>query len=195
VKDIVILGGPNGAGKTTAARVLLPDLLRRRAFLNADDMAREIAPRDPDSAAFAAGRLLLVRMRELIGEGRSFVLETTCSGKSYVPILKNCRNDGWTLTLLYFWLPSPEASIARVAHRVLEGGHSIPSEAIYRRFRTGLWNMLHLYLPLADSAAIYDNSGEQRIPIARREGGGSLQILDRERWLRMEALSEWNEPN
>jgi predicted ABC-type ATPase len=43
VKEIVILGGPNGAGKTTAARVLLPDLLRNREFLNADDIARGIA--------------------------------------------------------------------------------------------------------------------------------------------------------
>jgi hypothetical protein len=38
LKDIFILGGPNGAGKTTAARVLLPEFLREREFLNADEI-------------------------------------------------------------------------------------------------------------------------------------------------------------
>jgi len=190
VKDIVILGGPNGAGKTTAAREVLPGLLRGLEFLNADDIARGIAPDNPESAAFAAGRLLLARMKELIRSRRCFVLETTCSGKSYIPILTDCRLCGWSIKLVYFWLPSPEASIARVAQRVKEGGHSIPSDAIYRRFRTGLWNMLHLYLPLADTAAIYDNSESERILIAERENGGTVRVFDQERWRRMGVLSE-----
>jgi len=44
VKEIVLIGGPNGAGKTTTARVLLPDFLDLHPFLNADDIARELAP-------------------------------------------------------------------------------------------------------------------------------------------------------
>lgn len=55
---------------------------------------------------------------------RSFAIETTCAGKSYVPILKRCKADGWTVTLYYLWLPSSAHSHARVAQRVREGGHS-----------------------------------------------------------------------
>jgi predicted ABC-type ATPase len=187
-KDIFILGGPNGAGKTTAARILLPAFLREREFLNADEIAREISPENPERAAIAAGREFISRMRRLIREGSSFAFETTCAGRSYIPTLKLCKELEWSISLFYFWLPSPEASIARVAKRVAAGGHGIPAEVIYRRFTTGLWNMRHLYLPLADTAAIYDNGGERRILIAEKELGFPLKILDPERWSRMEEL-------
>jgi predicted ABC-type ATPase len=189
VKDIVILGGPNGAGKTTAARVLLPDFFRLHPFLNADDFARDIAPENVESAAMAAGRLLIERMRTFVREGQSFAMETTCSGKSYLPMLKDCKANGWTITLYYFWLPNPEDSIARVANRVRQGGHHIPDEVIYRRFSTGLRNMRHLYLPLADDAEIYDNSNSKRILIAQKRRGVAFVVHDSERWARIEEIA------
>jgi predicted ABC-type ATPase len=94
VKEIVLIGGPNGAGKTTAARVLLPEFLDENVFLNADEIARGIAPENPEAAAFAAGRVLIERMRGLVQQGRSFALETTCSGKTYLHLLEQCKGDG-----------------------------------------------------------------------------------------------------
>ena len=91
MKEIVILGGPNGAGKTTTARKLLPKFPNIQEFLNADEFARAISPLNPESAAFAAGRKLLERMRELVALDRSFGVETTLSGRSYLPLLKQCR--------------------------------------------------------------------------------------------------------
>ena len=144
MKRIILLGGPNGAGKTTTARVLLPEFFELHPFLNADDIARGISPQNVEAAALAAGRLLIEKMRAQVKAGSSFAVETTLSGKSYIPLLKSCKEDGWTISLYYFWLPTPEHSIARVANRVRQGGHSISDEVIFRRFRTGLWNMLHL---------------------------------------------------
>ena len=187
----MILGGPNGAGKTTAARVLLPEFLHLHPFLNADDIARDLAPWDVESVAMAAGRILIERMRALVRDGKSFAIESTLSGKSYIPLLKDCSSNGWRVSLYYFWLPTPEDSIARVARRVSQGGHHIPNEVIYRRFKTGLWNMRHLYLPLADTAAIYDNSGQRRILIAERESGFPLVIHDQKRWSKIEELIQW----
>ena len=137
------------------------------------------------------GRLLIEKMRLQIREGRSFALETTLSGKSFLPLLRSCKEDGWTISLYYFWLPTPEHSIARVANRVRQGGHSIPDDVIYRRFRSGLWNMRHLYLPLADTAAIYDNGHQERILIADRDSGRPLVIHDQARWSRIEELTSW----
>ena len=191
MKEIILLGGPNGAGKTTTARVLLPESFKLYPFLNADDIARGISPQNVEGAALAAGRLLIEKMRLHTSEGRSFALETALSGKSFLPLLKSCKENGWTISLFYFWLPSPEHSIVRVANRVRQGGHSIPDEVIFRRFRTGLWNMRHLYLPLADTAAIYDNSQRQRILIADRESGRPLVIHDQARWSRIEELTLW----
>ncbi len=189
-KEIVIIGGPNGAGKTTAARALLRDILDGIVFLNADEIAREIAPHNPDSAALAAGRVFIEQMRDLNRQGHSFAFETTCSGKSYLRLLEQCRRDGWRITLFYFWLPSPEYSIERVARRVLQGGHHIPTDAIYRRYKAGVSNMRHLYLSLADEAEIYDNSDKQRRLIAARRNGGAIQILDEECWAVIEGIAQ-----
>ncbi|MFP5234276.1 MAG: AAA family ATPase [Acidobacteriota bacterium] len=188
-RDIFIIGGPNGAGKTTAARVLLPEFLHERNFLNADDIAREISPANPEAAALAAGREFLVRMHRLIREQGSFALETTCAGRSYLRIFEQCRNEGWRIVLLYFWLPSAELSARRVACRVAEGGHGIPLEVIHRRYRTGIWNMCNLYLPLADEAEIYDNSLSPRVLIAQKRKGRGLQVCDAARWGRIEEVS------
>jgi predicted ABC-type ATPase len=75
--------------------------------------------------------------------------------------------------------------------RVNQGGHHISADVIYRRFKVGLWNMRHLYLPLADTAAIYDHSGVRRVLIADKEAGSPLVIHDRERWARIEELTPW----
>jgi predicted ABC-type ATPase len=189
VKEIVLIGGPNGAGKTTAARVLLADFFRLHEFLNADEIARGIAMKDAESGALAAGRRMTEQMRDILREGRSFGIETTCAGRSYLGLLERCKRDGWLVRLLFFWLPSPEYAIARVARRIDEGGHSIPEEVIRRRFSAGLSNMRNLYLPLADDAEIYDNSDRQRILIAERRANGPLLVFDSERWRRIEEAS------
>jgi len=189
VKDIVVLGGPNGAGKTTAAEVLLPQSLRIHAFLNADEIAREISPGNVEAVAFEAGRLMIERMRDLVRDDLSFAFETTCAGKSYIRLLKECRATGWRISLIYLWVPSPEYSIARVARRVSEGGHHIPDDVIRRRYRTGLWNRRHLYLPLADDATIYDNRDRAFRLIARRAPGSPLKVSDEEIWVKIEELT------
>jgi predicted ABC-type ATPase len=188
-RDIFILGGPNGAGKTTAAEILLPRKLRIHAFLNADEIARGISPDDVDAAAFEAGRRLIEKMRALVRNGQSFAFETTCSGKSYIRLLKECQNAGWRISLIYLWVPSPEYSIARVARRVSQGGHHIPEDVIRRRYLAGLWNMRHIYLPLAHDAFVYDNRDRALRLIARRSSGSPLIVLDEEIWTRIEELT------
>ena len=65
--SIVILAGPNGAGKSTAAPALLEGTLAVKEFVNADVIARDLSADDPASAAIAAGRVMLARLRELAG--------------------------------------------------------------------------------------------------------------------------------
>lgn len=186
MKDIVILGGPNGAGKTTAAKILLPEKLGLIEFINADEIARGLSPFDVDRAALSAGRLMIARMRSLLDQGRSFALETTCSGRMYLRLLKQAKADGWRVNLLFLWLASPDIALSRVARRVEEGGHAIPSEVVIRRYWAGLANMRQHYLPLADTAAIYDN-GESRKLIAERKLGGELVVHEPSVWAEIES--------
>jgi predicted ABC-type ATPase len=137
MKDIFILGGPNGAGKTTASRVLLPEALHLSLFLNADEIARHLSPVNSDATALRAGRLMIERMRELVRTDQSFAFETTCSGKSYLRMLRECQQAGWRVSLLFLWLHSADECIRRVRRRVRSGGHGIPEDVIRRRYQAG----------------------------------------------------------
>jgi predicted ABC-type ATPase len=183
--EIVIIGGPNGAGKTSASRRVL-QVFGILQFVNADEIARGLSPFDPEHSALSAGRLMLERMRELVGSRRSFAFETTCAGRAYLPMLQKCKADDWRVTLVYLWLASPQDAVDRVARRVRRGGHSIPREVIVRRYWAGLSNMRLLYLPLADVAAIHDNADGQGILIAERPAHGPFVVYDADRWAKIE---------
>jgi predicted ABC-type ATPase len=190
LEEIVILGGPNGAGKTTAARMLLPTFINVQAFLNADEIARELAPEDVDRVAIAAGRFMINEIRRQVRNGASFGFETTCSGRTYVPLLEQCKQNGWRITLLFLWISSPEVAIERVARRVEQGGHNIPADVVRRRYSAGLSNLLNLYLPLVDEAEIYDNSGSRRVLIAQKRNGGRIHIQDTRRWAKLKRAAQ-----
>jgi predicted ABC-type ATPase len=160
----------------------MPGSLGIREFVNADEIARGLSPFNEAAVALAAGRLMIGRMRDLVRTRTAFAFETTCSGLAHVDFLRRCRARGWRITLLYLWLPSVEMAIERVARRVEQGGHDVPADTIRRRYEKGVSNMAKLYLPLAETAAIYDNGDAGRILMAERERSGPLIIHDAERW-------------
>lgn len=182
MKDVIVIGGPNGAGKTTAANRLLPVALGIREFLNADEIARGLSPFDPEANAVPAGRMMIDRIDKLVAAGKSFAFETTCAGHRQAKLLRSCRVAGYRVTFTFLWLPSPQAAIRRVAQRVARGGHHIPDDVVIRRYAAGIHNMRHAFLPLADVALIYDNSGESPLLIAEKRPGEALVIRDTVRW-------------
>lgn len=62
--SVVVLAGPNGAGKSTLSSFLLSPL-GVTEFVNADVIAAEQAPLDPQSVSISAGREMLTRLRRL----------------------------------------------------------------------------------------------------------------------------------
>ena len=155
---LYIIAGCNGAGKTTASYAVLPEMLGCKEFVNADEIAKGLSPFNPESVAIEAGRLMLQRMDDLLSEGSDFAFETTLSTRSYVKFIERAQAKGYFVPLLYFWLPTPEQAIERVATRVREGGHNIPSDVIRRRYANGIKNLTALHIPLCNYWAIYDNS-------------------------------------
>ena len=148
---LYIIAGCNGAGKTTASYTVLPEMLGCKEFVNADEIAKGLSPFNPESVA-------IERIIHLLKEGETFAFETTLSTRSYVKFIERAQAKGYFVTLLYFWLPTPEQAIERVATRVREGGHNIPSDVIRRRYANGIKNLTALYIPLCNYWAIYDNS-------------------------------------
>jgi predicted ABC-type ATPase len=147
---LFIIAGCNGAGKTTASYTMMPEMLEMSELVNADEIAKGLSPFNPDSVAIQAGKIMLMRVRELIGMGADFAFETTLATKSYYYLIKEAQEKGYFVTILYLWLPSPEQAIKRVAQRVSEGGHNIPETVIRRRYRAGIKNLFNIYMPVAD---------------------------------------------
>ncbi len=152
------IAGCNGAGKTTASYTILPEMLGCNEFVNADEIAKGLSPFQPEKAAIDAGRIMLHRIKELITQDVDFGIETTLASRTYVKFIKNAVEKGYFITLVFFWLESPELAGKRVKTRVKHGGHHIPEDVIYRRYKSGIRNLNKLYLDLADFWMIIDNS-------------------------------------
>jgi predicted ABC-type ATPase len=185
--SIIVLAGPNGAGKTTASRTLLADLLHVLTFVNADVIAQGLAGFDPDSAAVEASRTMLERLHVLAEQRASFAFETTLAARSYASWLKNLRQSGYTVHLVYFWLASADLAVARVAQRVSMGGHGVPESTIRQRYARSVRNFFKLYRPVVSSWQVYDNSqpGMTEL-IAQAEEDGTETILNAPSWHRMQ---------
>ncbi|NCU33565.1 MAG: zeta toxin, partial [Candidatus Moranbacteria bacterium] len=141
-----------------ASYSVLPEMLNCKEFVNADEIAKGLSPFQPDQVAIDAGRIMLKRIRELIKNQVDFAFETTLAPKSFVKLIREAQAKGYFVTLVYFWLNSPELAVRRVETRVKLGGHNIPVEIIYRRYWAGIENLAKLFLPLSDFWMIIDNS-------------------------------------
>ena len=170
-KQLYIIAGCNGAGKTTASFTILPEVLNCKEFINADEIAKGLSPFQPESVAMQAGRIMLARMDELLQKGETFAFETTLATKSYKQKIEWAQANGYKVTLLFFWLDSPNMAKKRVAQRVAEGGHSIPSQTIERRYHNGIANLFTIYIDMVDICYIFDNSEGERTPIAKKYKG------------------------
>ncbi|HQW69656.1 MAG TPA: zeta toxin family protein [Flavobacterium sp.] len=177
-KNIYIIAGCNGAGKTTASFTILPEILDCKEFVNADEIAKGLSPFQPEKVAFEAGRIMLERIETLLKSSENFAFETTLSTKTYKQKLIQAKANGFKVKLLFFWLPTIEMAINRVAIRVSEGGHNIPSDVIERRYSRGIENLFKIYIPLCDDWAVFDNSDETPELIA--EGVNSETIIEKD---------------
>ena len=176
--ELYIIAGCNGAGKTTASLTILPEVLNCWEFVNADSIAAGLSPLQPEAVAFEAGRIMLQRIKQLMTEGKDFAFETTLSTRSYVSLIKGAKKRGYRITLLYFWLRSPEFAKQRVAARVEEGGHDISVEVIERRYYRGINNFFKLYKDIADRWQIINNNGKEPELIATKGIDGVVVVND-----------------
>ena len=157
LKKIIIIAGPNGAGKTTFARDFLPAEAQTLRFINADLIAAGLAPFNPETASFKAGRLMLEEIDECVDAGNSFAFETTLSGLAYLKKIALWQAHGYQVKLWFLSLPNEEIAVSRVARLVMQGGNNITEDVIRRRFKSGLANFHQRYMKGVDTWALFDN--------------------------------------
>ncbi len=148
---MVALAGPNGAGKTTFYYAHLQAAGLR--FVNADVLSHELGL-NPYAAAKVADSL----RRELVKQRESFVFETVFSDPAgdKLAFLKEAAKTGYTVVLSFIGISGPDASEERVAMRVSQGGHDVPTEKLIARFPRTLAN-LRVALRELPRVLIFDN--------------------------------------
>jgi predicted ABC-type ATPase len=179
---IVALAGPNGAGKSTFHQAHLRQAGLR--FVNADDLARDVGV-GPYEAAELATQL----RRELVRQRESFVFETVLSDPvgDKVAFLRAAADSGYTVVLCFIGLDSVKRSEQRVAMRVLQGGHDVPTDKLAARFDRTLVN-LHRAIRELPFVQVFDNS-DLRHPfrkVAEFEHGRAVEVSRRvPTWLKL----------
>ncbi len=155
----IIITGPNGSGKTTfACEYLLKDADVVH-FVNSDLIAGGLSPLCPELVALAAGRLFLRELDRLARAKDEFAFESTLSGLTYLRRLNQWKAAGYRLEIIYLRVSSPQLALRRIAARVKQGGHNVPSRDVRRRFSRSWNNFVKHYRLLADAWSVYDNSG------------------------------------
>ncbi|MDW8852606.1 zeta toxin family protein [Flavobacterium sp. MMLR14_040] len=177
-KNLYIIAGCNGAGKTTASFTILPEILNCKEFVNADEIAKGLSPFQPEKVSFEAGRIMLNRINELFIIKENFAFETTLATKSYKSKVIEAQKNGYTVTLLFFWLQNVDLAVERVKTRVLEGGHNIETDVVHRRYINGIKNLFEIYLPIVDEVMIFDNSGGKPELIAEKILDAEINIVN-----------------
>ena len=179
--NLFILAGPNGAGKSTSAPRVLSGARRVHEFVNADVIAKE-----EGVSAIEAGRRTLARLEALAAARRDMAFETTLASRLLLPRIQAMQRAGYLFHLSFFWLPTADMAVERVAKRVASGGHSIPEDVIRRRYERGLENLFSNYLGIADTWRIVDNTTPPpgRL-IAWRDFGEELQIAEPGIWTKL----------
>jgi predicted ABC-type ATPase len=133
-------------------------MLNCSEFVNSDEFAKSLSPFKPENAAIQASRYMLMKIRYLLKRRSDFAVETTLATRTLLKTVRMAQKEGYSITLLYFWLNSPELAIERVKARVESGGHNIPEETIIRRYHVGIDYFFHDYAPISDRWILADNS-------------------------------------
>ena len=154
-KVLYIIAGANGSGKSTFAEVLLKE--KNLAFLNADEIAKEIAPNAINSVPISAGKEYFKRLAEFFKENLSFAVESTLSGNNITRIINKAESQNYKTILVYSFLQSCTACIKRVKTRVKNGGHDVPEEDIIRRYYKSLVKFWDKYRLQVDDWTLFYN--------------------------------------
>lgn len=164
-----VVAGPNGAGKSTLTRRYLAG---RLPIVNPDNIAQALDPTNPTRVRIRvrAGREAIRWQEALLTQGADFAMETTLAGNRELALLRRARAAGYKITLVYIGVDSPDVLLGRIAQRITEGGHDVPTEDVDRRYSRSLAN-LAVALRSVDRTFVLDNTGRRYRLLLSLESG------------------------
>ena len=176
-KQLWVLTGGNGAGKSTFYQQFLEP--RGLPFINADILAKQLDAEHTEAMSYKAAMLAEKLRINLLHSDTSFCFETVFSHPSKIDFLALAKSLGYEIILVYIHLQTDELNQARVAQRVMQGGHNVPTDKIITRIPRTMGYVSDA-LPLVDMAKFYDNSSHSQpfISVALLNKGQLQKQLD-----------------
>jgi predicted ABC-type ATPase len=96
------------------------------------------------------------------------------SSEEKLSFIEKAKEKNYFIRLFFIGTDSPEINAARVARRVLEGGHDVPIPKIISRYRKSIINCANISA-IVDRLYVYDNSVENKeIKLLFRANEGKL---------------------
>lgn len=154
---LCVVAGTNGAGKTTLIELIPSIVLGDR--IDPDQIASTLSGGTPAAETLAAGRIALQRIEAALRARCDLTIETTLAGHQPLDLMGRARESGYYVILIFVGTSDARLNIDRVRRRIEAGGHAIAEADVYRRYSRSLEH-LRRAASLADSLAVYDNSGE-----------------------------------
>lgn len=157
--NFTIFVGINGSGKTTLYKSLTymygNDFFGKR--VNMDEIVREFNGNNTSIKDYAkACKITVARLNEYISNHISFNWETTIISPTTIKFIKMAKEQGFNINIYFIGVKNLDLAIARVHHRKMQGGHSVPEHLIEQRFNHQFDNITQLY-ELANTIHFYDN--------------------------------------
>ena len=159
---LLIIAGPNGAGKTTVTARLREERWSEHVeYLNPDEIARDrFGDWNSPVAVLSAAKWTTQRRENLLTARAGLAFETVLSTDEKIDFIVRAKHAGYFVRVFFIATSDPRINAARVAGRVLAGGHAVPIEKIVTRHVRAIGNLAPA-VAIADRVYIYDNSLER----------------------------------
>ena len=157
--ELIIIAGPNGSGKTSVTKKFLHhEWAEGTTYINPDEVANEMFGdwNSIESILKAANYCAEWRER-CINEKQSFVFETVMSAEDTIKFITKAKEEGFFVRLFFISTSNPAINAARIADRVMKGGHDVPITKIVSRYFKSIKNCMKASM-IVDRLYVYDNS-------------------------------------
>jgi predicted ABC-type ATPase len=164
--------------------LLDPELFPVSAFRACYELrTAQVVLKDRQYAERLAQVLARFLRAEMLRLRKRFSFETVFSHASNLDIMREAAEAGYKVYLYFVATASPDINIYRVAFRVTQNGHNVPSDKIVKRYNNSL-NLLYEAAQIAYQAFFFDNSGDAYTLVAHFKKNG-----DKKEWSDIDARS------
>jgi len=156
---LVIIAGPNGSGKTSVTgKILEHEWIEGCMYINPDNIARdEFGDWNSIEAVMKAAKRAEELREDCLKRRQGILFETVLSADDKLLFIQRAKEAGYFIRLFFVGTDSPTINAARIAIRVMEGGHDVPISKIINRYSKSIANCGKLS-KIVDRLYVYDNS-------------------------------------